>query len=148
MANSGRTRRCGLPTIRQTAFEKRWREMTFTSCGNAFTWIARVSGLLFVLFVSYFVIAHAVSPAGLPAPWRQPLGVQLDFVALFTMVVGCVMGWTRAGVAAVTIFCGYALWQLVERRFPWPPGFIEIPLVIGALYAASWWCVTRASKTR
>ena len=122
--------------------------MRFTACRKAVTWIARISGLLFFLFVLYFVIAHAISPEGLPVPWRQPLRVQLDFVALLAMAVGCMVGWTRDGIAAVMIVCGYALWQLVERRFPWPPGIIEIPLVIGALYTASWWCSTRATKAR
>jgi hypothetical protein len=122
--------------------------MEISTYAKAVGWSARIAGFLYFAFVGYFVVAHALAPEGLPDFRAQPLDVQLDFLALILMVVGCVLGWTRSGIAAVMIFCGYALWQLVERRLPWPPGFIEIPLVIGLLYAITWWGGTTALHRR
>ena len=127
---------------------KAQHNIEFKTYANAAGWTARIAGFLFFAFIGYFVIAHALSVEELPDFPTQPLDVQLDFLALILMVVGCVLGWTRSGIAAVVIFCGYALWQLVERRIPWPPGLIEIPVVIGSLYAIAWWGGTRITRRR
>ena len=107
---------------------------------NVCLWGGRILGTMFFLFVSFFVIAHAFSEEGLPRLWNETSRVRLDTMALFLMTVGGVVGWKYTGVASAMIFCGYALWQLVERRLPWPPGVVEIPFVVGSLYAAAWWC--------
>jgi len=49
-------------------------------------------------------------------------------------------------VASVMVLSGYALWQLVQRGLPWAPSWIEIPLVIGLLYAFASWCTKRLSS--
>ena len=106
---------------------------------NIVFWTARILGILFFVFVAFFVVAHAISPEGLPLVWQQPTHVQLEFLALFLMAFGGIVGWKWSGAAAGIILVSYAFWQLVERRLPWPPSFIEIPLATGLLYAFAWW---------
>ena len=71
---------------------------------------------------------------------RMSPAEQLDSLALFLMVVGGVVGWKWEGVAAVMTLVGFALWLAVERHLPWPPG---LSLLIGVLYALTWWCMKR-----
>jgi hypothetical protein len=112
-------------------------------------WAARVLGLLFFLCMVFMVVGHAFTPdGGLPPLWRGPLDVQLDALALILMTLGGVVGWKWPKVATVMVLGGYAIWQGVERKLPWPPGVIEVPLVIGLLYAFSWWSSARTSSPR
>jgi hypothetical protein len=108
--------------------------------GNFARWVARVLGLLYFAFIAFFVVAHAISPQGLPSLWKMSPAEQLDSLALFLMVTGAVVGWKWEGVATVMVLFGTALWLLVERNLPWPPG---LSLLIGMLYAFSWWCTTQ-----
>jgi hypothetical protein len=111
-------------------------------------WAARIIGLLNFAFVGFFVVAHALSGDGLPPLWRGPLEVQLDSLALILMTIGGVVGWKWPRVATVMVLGGYAIWQAVERRLPWPPSVIEVPLSIGLLYAFSCWSAARPSASR
>ncbi len=111
--------------------------MEMHSLGNAARWIARALGLLYFAFIGWFVLAHAVSPEGLPSIWKMSPSEQLETLALFLMVVGAVVGWKWEGLAAVMVLFGTALWLLVELQLPWPPG---LSLLIGVLYAFAWWC--------
>jgi hypothetical protein len=100
---------------------------------------------LYFAFISWFVVAHAFGAGGLPNLWQAPLAVQLDFLALFLMTIGAVVGWRWEGVAAVMILSGSVLWLIVERNLPWPPG---LSLLIGVLYALTWWNSRRYSTPR
>jgi hypothetical protein len=102
---------------------------------NACRWIARTLGLLYFAFIAWFVVAHAVGPDGLPNFWQAPRDVQLDFLALFLMTVGGIVGWKWEGVAAIMILVGTGIWLLIEQHLPWPPG---LSLLIGVLFAFSW----------
>jgi hypothetical protein len=110
--------------------------MTADNWVNAGRWTARMLGLLYFAFISWFVVAHALGVGGLPNLWQAPPAVQLDFLALFLMTIGAVVGWRWEGVAAVMILSGSAFWLLVERSLPWPPG---LSVLIGLLYALTWW---------
>jgi hypothetical protein len=98
-------------------------------------WIARTLGLLYFAFVSWFVVAHAVE-GKLPNLWQESLAVQFECLALFLVAVGGLVGWKWEGVAALMILGGSALWLIVERNLPWPPG---LSLLIGLLYVLTWW---------
>jgi hypothetical protein len=112
----------------------------FITCGNAARWTARTLALFYFAFVSWFVVAHALGAEGLPSLWRAPAAVQLDFVALFLMTVGGVVGWKWEGLATGMVLLGTGIWLLVEQQLPWPPG---LSLLIGVLYAFNWWCTKR-----
>jgi hypothetical protein len=102
-------------------------------------WIARTVGLLYFLFISWFIVTHLMAD-GLPNVWRAPRAVQLDFLALFLMTVGGIVGWKWEGLAAVMILFGVGIWLIAEQRLPWPP---DLSLSIGVLYGSSWWCTKR-----
>jgi hypothetical protein len=108
-------------------------------------WAGRILGLMFFLFVGFFVVAHALT-GELPNLWNATSHVRLDTLALFLMTVGGVVGWWTTGVASAMVLCGYGLWQLVEHRLPWPPSMVEFPLVIGLLYMSTWCCKNCPAK--
>jgi hypothetical protein len=110
-------------------------------------WAARVLGLLFFVFMVFMVIGHSLSD-GLPPLWRGPVGVQLDSLALILMTVGGVAGWKWPRAASVMVLAGYAIWQAVERRMPWPPSVVEVPLFFGLLYFLNWSSAARPSASR
>lgn len=114
--------------------------MDLSFCGNVARWTARTLGALYFVFMSWFVVAHALGAGGLPNLWQAPPAVQLDFLALFLMTIGAVVGWRWEGVAAVMVLLGSGMWLLVEQQLPWPPG---LSLLIGVLYAFTWWCTKR-----
>jgi hypothetical protein len=111
-------------------------------------WGGRITGLLFFLFIAILVVGHAFSPEGLPNPLRAGTAVQLEFSALFLMVVGGLVGWKSPPAATITIVLGYVLFRLVEGGLPWPPSAFEIPLVIACLYAIAWWTPKRSASPR
>jgi hypothetical protein len=119
--------------------------MDLHTCGNVARWIARLLGLLYCAFIAFFVVAHALSPEGLPPVWRFSLPEKLDALALFLMAIGSVAGWKWEGVSAVLVLAGTALWVLLERDLPWPPGGT---LLIGALYAFASWSTKQSSRRR
>jgi hypothetical protein len=121
---------------------KRRYEVDLNTCGNVVRWIARTLGLLYFAFISWFVVAHALGAGGLPNVWQAQPAVQLDFLALFLMTIGAVVGWRWEGAAALMVLFGTGLWVLVEQHLPWPPG---LTLLIGLLYALTWWHTRRHS---
>jgi hypothetical protein len=114
-------------------------DMSQATLGTVLLWVGRIIGLMFFLFVGFFVIAHALS-GELPNLWNATSHVRLDTLALFLMTVGGIVGWRSTGVASAMVLCGYGLWQLVEHRLPWPPSIIDIPLLVGVFYAIAWCC--------
>jgi hypothetical protein len=116
--------------------------MTSDNWINAGRWTARTLGLLYFVFISWFVVAHALGAGGLPNLWQAPPAVQLDFLALILITIGAVVGWRWEGMAAVMVLVGSALWLIVEQNLPWPPG---LSLLIGLLYALTWWNTRRHS---
>jgi hypothetical protein len=93
------------------------------------------------------VVAHALS-GELPKLGKASIGVQLDSLALFLMTIAGVVGWKWEGMGGLFALSGYAIWQAVERRVPWPPGIIEIALLFGLLYVAAWLCRRTPALTR
>ena len=90
-------------------------------------WSARITGLLLVGLVLLFIFGE-----GPPNPFQQPLRVQLEFVALFLMVVGFLLGWRWEALGGITAVGGFALFFAVELivhgrrlagrcRFSWCP---------------------------
>ena len=112
------------------------------SCSFMARWSARALGAMFLTLVLLFFLAHAIA-GELPRLGQEPVGVQLDFLALFLMAIGGVVGWKWPGGASVIILAGYLIWQSVERHLPWPPSWIEIPLMIELLYTFTSWRTKR-----
>jgi hypothetical protein len=107
-------------------------------------WTARVLSLCYAAFMTFFIAAHALSPEGLPPLWRMPLPHQVNFLALLLAAFGGMLGWKWDGTAAIVVLFGSLLWLLINYNLIWPPG---LSLLIGVLYASSWWN-TRPSSSR
>ncbi len=110
--------------------------MDLHAFGSIARWTARILGLAYFVFIAWFVVAHAVSPEGLPSLWKMSPAEQLDTLALFLVVVGGVVGWLSSGLATIMVLFGSVLWFAVERNLLWPPG---LSLLFGLLYAFAWW---------
>src|SRR5690242_14697183 len=98
-------------------------------------WIARTAGAVYAAFMTWFILAHALSRDGLPNLVQAPAAVQLGFLALFLMILGSILGWKWEGVAAAMILVGCLTWIVVERHLPWPPRLMPS---VGFLYAFTW----------
>jgi hypothetical protein len=103
-------------------------------------WTARVLSLCYAAFMAFFLAAHALTPEGLPPFWRMPLSHNLNFLALLLAAFGGVLGWRWEGTAAIAVLFGSLVWLLINHNLVWPPG---LSLLIGMLYAFSWWCTKR-----
>jgi hypothetical protein len=108
--------------------------------GNVARWVARLLSLCYAAFMAFFIAAHALSPEGLPPLRGMPLSHQLNILALLLAAFGGVLGWRWEGRAAIAVLVGSLLWLVINRNLIWPPG---LSLLIGVLYAFSWWCTKR-----
>jgi hypothetical protein len=119
--------------------------MDLNTYGNVARWIARTLSLCYAAFMALFIGAHALSPEGLPPLWRMPLSHTLNFLALILAAFGGMLGWKWEGIAAIAVLFGSLLWLLINHNLIWPPG---LSLLIGVLYAFSWWSTKRPVMPR
>lgn len=98
-------------------------------------WSARITGLLLVGLVLLFIFGE-----GPPNPFQQPLRVQLEFVALFLMVVGFLLGWRWEALGGITAVGGFALFFAVELIVHGraPGGAMPFFVVPGVLFLLSY----------
>jgi len=99
-------------------------------------WAARVLGTLWCGLVVVFAIGE-----GMPSPSALPLPEQVAMAAAGLWILGCVMGWRWDAAAAAVILLASVVFHLIEGRLwlGWP---LELPTLVGLLYAASWTCRT------
>ena len=97
--------------------------------GKIFLWTARILGSLWAVMLLMFVLGE-----GSPALGSQPPSVQWAFASKGLWLLGFVIGWRYAGIAAILILLGSAIFHGVEGRFPLGLA-LELPTIIGLLYA-------------
>ncbi len=107
-------------------------------------WTARLSGSLMLLFFAVFFLGEGSPPMG-----QQPTAVQWEFVAVGLWLLGFGVGWRWEGWAALSILFGCLLFHGVElsQDHIVPLGPLHLPLVVGLLYAISWWMQRRATSS-
>jgi hypothetical protein len=93
-------------------------------------WTARLLGVGGFLFVLVFAIGQ-----GVPAFWKQPAVVQVEFVATAVMLAGLLAGWKWEWRGAFLIAAGWLMFLVAEKG--WPPLLFTLFLVVAALYAWS-----------
>ncbi len=100
-------------------------------------WAARLTGVFLISMLAMFVIGHQ----GLPNIFQQPGPVQLEFLAMFLMVVGFLAGWRWEAVGGVVALGGFALFVLTEiaTNGQFPGGAIPLFAIPGILLIASHW---------
>jgi hypothetical protein len=135
--------RCGSLIIRPIERELRHGNTQWIGIGVATLPDGRREslGLLYFGFMSWLIGAHALSPEGLPSLWGEPVGHQLNALALFLVAVGGVVGWKWELGAAVMIVSGNALWLFLNHQLLWPFG---LTIFVGLAYGFSWWCIRRS----
>lgn len=75
---------------------------------------------------------------GPPNPFKQPLGVQLEFVGLFGIWAGMIVGWKWEGIAAALVVGGVMIFHIVEGKL-WLSGVFGLFGFVGVLFLFCWW---------
>ena len=101
-------------------------------------WAVRIlAGYLVVLVIVLF-IGGILSGEGPGNPFKHPLEVQLGFVGMFAMWVGCIIGWKREGFGGLLVIGGMMIFHVVNRKF-WLNGTFALFDLVGVLYLLYWW---------
>jgi hypothetical protein len=98
-------------------------------------WSARITSLVLIGLVVFFVIGNG----GPPTILRQPTSVQLEFAAMGLMLLGLVIGWVREGLGGLLALLGLAAFNAVELAVNGVPAKGAFPLfaVPGVLFLVS-----------
>ena len=98
-------------------------------------WGARITGLLLVGLVALITVGEG----GPPNIMAQPLLVQVEFAAMFTMLAGFLVGWRWEGVGGVTAVVGFLVFLASEMigNGTLPGGAIPLFVVPGILLLIS-----------
>ena len=113
---------------------------------NSVRWTARILGGILAALLLYLVVGHALSPEGLPNPFTQPPGVRLEFLGLFAIWVGLILGWRWEGFGGLVALAGATVFHVVEGKL-WLPGpfaLVELAAVLFLVY----WCASKFCKRR
>ena len=99
----------------------------------AIRWSARILGGL----LAALILAIAIGE-GLPNPFKHPLPVQLGFVGMLAMWVGCILGWKWQGLGAILVISGIMIFHVIERKL-WLMGAFPLFDLAGVLFLLCWW---------
>jgi hypothetical protein len=97
-------------------------------------WLARITGLILAGLVLLFVVGE-----GPPNPVRQPFSVQLEFLAMFLMLVGFLLGWRWEAAGGILAVVGFTIFFATEIVVNGRPPGRAIPLfaIPGVLFLAT-----------
>jgi len=87
-------------------------------------WAARITGLLLI----GLVLLIAIGEGGPPNILAQPLPVQIEFVAMFLMLAGFLIGWRWEAVGGISALAGFLLFLEAELFVNGKPPGGAIPL--------------------
>ncbi len=99
-------------------------------------WAGRVTGLL----LAALVVAVAVGEGGPPNVLRQPPAVRLEFLAMFLMLTGFLVGWRRELLGGGLAVGGFVLFfgtEIVANGKP-PGGAMLLFVIPGVLLLLSY----------
>jgi hypothetical protein len=107
-------------------------------------WVARVSAAFMFAFFMLFAVAE-----GMPPVWRQPLAVQLEFVAFGVIFVGYALGWRHAGAGGATALTGFLLFNVVEliKNGHFAGGAFPLFIIPALFYLSAWYFKTHVQPT-
>jgi len=96
-------------------------------------WTARVLGSLLLAVFGAFLIG-----GDLPHPWSQLPEGKVETIGVYLWLIAFVVGWQREDWAWALIFIGSMATHAADRTL-WLGGMMDVPGIVGVLYAASWW---------
>ena len=108
-------------------------------------WVARILGSLLAVLVLVIFVGETLSGDGPGNPFKHPLPVQLGFVGMLAMWVGCIVGWKWQGVGALLTIGGIMTFHIIEKRL-WLMGAFPLFDLAGILFLLCWW-LKRAQKS-
>ena len=100
-------------------------------------WTARAIGVFVAGVVVALVVAHAFSDEGLPNPLNQPWDVRLEFLGLFSAVLGVILAWKWELLGGLLIIGGMMVFHVIEKQI-WL-GYGELFDLAGVLFLAHWY---------
>lgn len=104
-------------------------------------WVARILGGLLATLVLFIVICHAFSEEGLPNPFKQPGGVQLEFAAMLAIWTGMIVGWKWEGIGGILAISGVIIFHIVEGTL-WLNWLFGLLGLCGVLFLLCW-CIKK-----
>ncbi len=99
--------------------------------------MARVIGVFVAGVVAAMVVGHAFSAEGLPNPFTQPWDVRLEFLGLFSAVLGVILAWKWELLGGLLIIGGMMVFHVIEKQIWLAWG--ELFDLAGVLFLAHWY---------
>ena len=100
-------------------------------------WVARILGGLLAILVLVIFVGESLVGEGPGNPFKHPLPVQLGFVGMLAMWVGCIVGWKWQGVGALLTIGGIMTFHIIEKRL-WLMGAFPLFDLAGILFLLCW----------
>ena len=108
--------------------------MTHIHFALCLRWITRLVGVLMILFLLTFVVAHLIADG--PPPLSAISGRQTIYgLGLFTLYGGLAAAWFRPKWGGMISIAG---WILMRFPMDWP---MLIPVVIATMHLGVWWAL-------
>lgn len=101
-------------------------------------WVTRVLATLLTIMVLVIFLGEGLSSEGSGNPFKHSLSVQLEFLGIFIVWVGMIIGWKWEGIASGLIIGGMMIFHIVQGKFwlNWTFGLFDMT---GILFLLSWW---------
>ncbi len=101
-------------------------------------WAARILASLLAILVLVIFLGEGLSSEGPGSPFKHPLPVQLEFLGIFAVWVGLIVGWKWEGVAAVLVLGGMIVFHIIAGKLwlNWVFGLFDLT---GILFLFCWW---------
>ena len=100
-------------------------------------WTPRITGILFVLFLSLFALDIFEMQLGF---WGTIVGLLMHLIPSILLTIAIVLAWKWKWIGAVG-FIGWAVWYVTTARgFNWSVYVLiaGIPALVGLLFLAGW----------
>ena len=105
---------------------------------GAMAWTGRIIGIFVAGVVVAMVFGHAFSEEGLPNLLTEPWGVRLEFLGLFSAVLGVVLAWKWELLGGLLIIGGMMVFHIAEGTL-WLGTVFELFDLTGVLFVAHWY---------
>jgi hypothetical protein len=106
---------------------------------SAFAWIARVIGIVWVLFLLAFLIGEGVPPLS-----KMPVREVLFLAGIGCLFLGLILAWFREGWGGLLSVAGWVLISILAGRPAWT-FFFAAPGLMGVIHLLCWWKLRGAS---
>jgi len=111
----------------------------------SFCWSARILGLFLAGLILLIFVGETLSGQGLGNPFKHPVEVQVELVAMFIAWSGLIVAWKRPGIGGLMTVGGIMLFHVIESKL-WIGWVFGLMLLTGFLNLACW-LIKKVAKT-